>query len=91
MKIVFSIHFLTSLVEAMQQVILAISGQKSWQRMLMNSLKRVEELDLNHPMISGGYILEIGGSLDFMDQYVKFRGSRPKMDGLLKASGISIK
>ena len=37
------------------------------------------------------YILEIGGSLDFMDQYVKFRGSRPKMDGLLKASGISIK
>jgi oligopeptidase A len=42
-------------------------------------------------MISGGYILEIGGSLDFMDQYVKFRGSRPKMDGLLKASGISIK
>ena len=37
------------------------------------------------------HILEIGGSLDFMDQYVKFRGSRPKMDGLLKASGISIK
>ena len=37
------------------------------------------------------YILEIGGSLDFMDQYIKFRGSRPKMDGLLKASGISIK
>ena len=36
-------------------------------------------------------ILEIGGSLDFMDQYIKFRGSRPKMDGLLKASGISIK
>ena len=37
------------------------------------------------------HILEIGGSLDFMDQYIKFRGSRPKMDGLLKASGISIK
>ncbi len=37
------------------------------------------------------YILEIGGSLDFMEQYIKFRGSRPKMDGLLKASGISIK
>ena len=37
------------------------------------------------------YILEIGGSLDFMDQYIKFRGSRPKMDGLLKASGISFK
>ena len=36
-------------------------------------------------------ILEVGGSLDFMDQYIKFRGSRPKMDGLLKASGISIK
>ena len=60
MKIVFSIHFLTSLVEAMQQVILAISGQKSWQRMLMNSLKRVEELDLNHPMISGGIFLKLG-------------------------------
>ncbi|MDC0492010.1 M3 family metallopeptidase [Candidatus Pseudothioglobus singularis] len=37
------------------------------------------------------HILEIGGSLDFMGQYVKFRGSRPKMDGLLKASGILIK
>ena len=36
------------------------------------------------------YVLEIGGSLDFMDQYIKFRGSRPKIDGLLKASGISI-
>ena len=35
-------------------------------------------------------ILEIGGSLDFMEQYVKFRGSKPKMDGLLKASGISV-
>ena len=44
----------------MQQVILAISGQKSWQRMLMNSLKRVEELDLNHPMISGGIFLKLG-------------------------------
>ena len=36
------------------------------------------------------YVLEIGGSLDFMDQYIKFRGSKPKMAGLLKASGISI-
>ena len=35
-------------------------------------------------------ILEIGGSLDFMGQYVSFRGSQPKMDGLLKASGISV-
>jgi len=35
-------------------------------------------------------ILEIGGSLDFMEQYVSFRGSQPKMDGLLKASGISV-
>ena len=35
-------------------------------------------------------ILEVGGSLDFMGQYIKFRGSKPKMDGLLKASGISI-
>ena len=35
-------------------------------------------------------ILEVGGSLDFMSQYIKFRGSKPKMDGLLKASGISI-
>ena len=35
-------------------------------------------------------ILEIGGSLDFMGQYVNFRGSQPKMDGLLKASGISV-
>ena len=35
-------------------------------------------------------ILEVGGSLDFMGQYIKLRGSKPKMDGLLKASGISI-
>ena len=35
-------------------------------------------------------ILEIGGSLDFMEQYIKFRGSKPKIDGLLKASGISV-
>jgi len=35
-------------------------------------------------------ILEIGGSLDFMEQYIKFRGSKPKLDGLLKASGISV-
>ena len=36
-------------------------------------------------------ILEVGGSLDFMQQYIKFRGSRPKIDGLLKASGIQLK
>ena len=36
------------------------------------------------------FILEVGGSLDFMDQYVKFRGGKPKMEGLLKSSGISI-
>jgi oligopeptidase A len=35
-------------------------------------------------------ILEVGGSLDFMQQYVKFRGGRPKIEGLLKASGITI-
>ena len=60
MKIVFSIHFLTSLVEAMQQVILAISGQKFWQQMLMNLLKRVEELDRSHLMISGAEFLKLG-------------------------------
>jgi oligopeptidase A len=35
-------------------------------------------------------ILEVGGSLDFMQQYIKFRGGRPKIEGLLKASGITI-
>ena len=35
-------------------------------------------------------ILEIGGSLDFMEQYIKFRGNKPKLDGLLKVSGISV-
>jgi len=34
-------------------------------------------------------ILEVGGSLDFMQQYHKFRGESPQLDGLLKASGIS--
>jgi len=36
------------------------------------------------------FILEVGGSLDFMEQYIKFRGGKPKMEGLLKSSGISI-
>jgi oligopeptidase A len=36
------------------------------------------------------FILEVGGSLDFMGQYIKFRGGKPKMEGLLKSSGISI-
>ncbi len=34
-------------------------------------------------------ILEVGGSLDFMQQYQKFRGQKPQLEGLLKASGIS--
>ena len=34
-------------------------------------------------------ILEVGGSLDFMQQYIKFRGGKPKIEGLLKASGIA--
>ncbi len=33
-------------------------------------------------------ILEVGGSLDFMDQYIKFRGSKPTVDALLHANGI---
>jgi oligopeptidase A len=35
-------------------------------------------------------ILEVGGSLNFMEQYIKFRGSRPNIDGLLKVSGILV-
>ena len=33
-------------------------------------------------------VLQVGGSLDFMDQYVKFRGKEPGVEALLKASGI---
>ncbi len=33
-------------------------------------------------------ILEVGGSLDFMAQYVKFRGKKPQVQALLKANGI---
>ncbi len=33
-------------------------------------------------------ILEIGGSRDFMDAYVAFRGRKPKLDALLRQSGI---
>ena len=29
-------------------------------------------------------ILEVGGSLDFMQQYIKFRGGKPKIEGLIK-------
>ena len=35
------------------------------------------------------YILEVGGSLDFMKQYVKFRGSKPSIEALLKSNGIN--
>jgi oligopeptidase A len=35
-------------------------------------------------------ILEVGGSLDFMQQYQKFRGEKPQLEGLLKASGIFV-
>ena len=34
------------------------------------------------------HILEVGGSLDFMGQYVKFRGSEPSIQALLKSNGI---
>ena len=33
-------------------------------------------------------ILEIGGSRDFMDAYVAFRGRKPTIDALLRQSGI---
>ena len=33
-------------------------------------------------------ILQTGGSLDFMDQYVKFRGNKPSVESLLKSNGI---
>jgi len=36
------------------------------------------------------FILEVGGSLDFMQQYIKFRGRKPQIEGLLKASGIAV-
>ena len=34
-------------------------------------------------------ILEVGGSLDFMQQYQQFRGEKPQLEGLLRASGLS--
>ena len=33
-------------------------------------------------------ILEIGGSLDYMQQYVKFRGKKPSISALLQSNGI---
>jgi len=35
-------------------------------------------------------ILEIGGSRDFMDAYVAFRGRKPTLDALLRQSGIGV-
>lgn len=35
-------------------------------------------------------ILEVGGSRDFMEAYVAFRGRKPTLDALLKQSGISV-
>ncbi|HJP12412.1 MAG TPA: M3 family metallopeptidase, partial [Gammaproteobacteria bacterium] len=34
-------------------------------------------------------ILEVGGSRNFMQQYKKFRGKKPEINGLLRASGIT--
>ena len=34
-------------------------------------------------------ILEIGGSRDFMEAYVAFRGRKPKLDALLRHNGIA--
>jgi oligopeptidase A len=34
-------------------------------------------------------ILEVGGSCDFMDAYVAFRGRKPTIDALLRQDGIS--
>ncbi len=36
------------------------------------------------------YILQTGGSADFMGQYVKFRGELPNIDALLKSNGIGM-
>ena len=33
-------------------------------------------------------ILEIGGSRDFMQAYIDFRGRKPDIDALLRQSGI---
>jgi len=33
-------------------------------------------------------ILEIGGSLDYMQQYVEFRGKKPSISALLQSNGI---
>ena len=35
-------------------------------------------------------ILEIGGSRDFMDAYIAFRGREPSIDALLRQSGIDV-
>jgi len=35
------------------------------------------------------HILQVGGSLDFMGQYVKFRGEKPTTEALLKSNGIA--
>jgi oligopeptidase A len=34
-------------------------------------------------------ILEVGGSLNFFDQYVKFRGEEPNLESVLKLTGIN--
>ncbi len=33
-------------------------------------------------------VLQVGGSLNFMQQYIKFRGKKPSVNALLKANGI---
>ncbi len=33
-------------------------------------------------------VLQVGGGLDFMQQYIKFRGKKPSVNALLQANGI---
>ncbi len=66
-----------------------------WAEVLSSDIYfRFEEEGVLNPEVGKSFmesILEKGGSEDFMDLFVKFRGRKPTTDALLRHSGISSK
>ena len=65
-----------------------------WAEVLAaDAFSAFEESGIFDPMTASRFraeILEIGGSRDIMQAFVAFRGRKPKLDALLRQSGIGI-
>ena len=63
-----------------------------WAEVLAaDAFSAFEETGIFRPQTAARFreeILEIGGSRDFMEAYIAFRGRKPTLDALLRQSGI---